>query len=419
MNRPSPRSLARTGERLASAAALLLAVSGLLLLSACGGGGSATQTKATPPAQSVTLAGPLSGSAGALQFNQQPLQTTGASVTLNGRPAVAAMLQPGVVMRAKGTRSGQGVSLQSVDMITELKGPITVLDVAGATLRVLDTTVTVTALTRLEQEGADHHFTTLSLADFAVGDLVSVFGSPQAGGGVLATRIEREAPEAGGEVELRGSLSTLDPTGKTFLLGAYLVAYGSATVVGTLAEGAIVEVEGVLSGNTFTASRVRVEDGLDHGDEGEVEASGPLANLDAAAKTFTLSAFKVDYSGAIVEGTLAEGATVEAEGTLSATNPNLLIATKVEVRFPHMGNGASDEEVEGSITATSGTDLTVTVGAAVFWTDAQTLILRHDLLVPFVDLKPGDRVEVRALSSRTNAAGQPYAARIEVRAGED
>ncbi|MBP1771435.1 MAG: hypothetical protein H6P99_598 [Holophagaceae bacterium] len=414
MHRPSSRWLTRTGERLASMAVLCLAASGLLALSACGGGSGAAPAKTTSSAQTVTLAGPLSGTAGALQFNQQPLQTTGAAVTLNGRPATTAMLQPGVVMRAKGTRSGPGVSLQSVDMITELKGPITALDVAGATLRVLDTVVTVNALTRLEQDGVDHHFTTLSLADFAVGDLVSVFGSPQAGGGVLATRIEREAPEASGEVELRGPLSTLDPVGKTFLLGSYLVSYGSATVVGTLAEGAVVEVEGVLSGSTLAASRVRVEDALEHGDEGEVEASGALANLDATAKTFTLPAFKVDYSGAAVEGTLAEGATVEAEGKLSATDPTLLIATKVEVRFPHMGNGASDEEAEGSITALSGTDLTVTVGTAVFWTDAETLILSHDAPVPFADLKPGDRVEVRALSSRTNAAGQAYAARIEI-----
>jgi hypothetical protein len=375
--------------------------------------GSATAMPNPSPASTgVTVAGTLSGTATAPQFNQQPVKVASATVTVNGQVATAARLQPGVVLHGKGTRDGQGITLQSADVITELKGPITAIDLTAATLKVLDITVTVNALTRLEQETSSHAFSSLALADFMVGDIVAVFGTRQAAGDILATRIEREAPGAAGDLELRGVVATLDATAKTFLLGTRLVAYGSATVSGTLADGARVEVEGTLSGTTFTASRVRVEDALEHEMEGEVEASGALSNLDTTAKTFSLQSFKVDYSHATVEGTLAAGSTVEVEGAMSATDPTVLVAVKVEVRFPSMGNGASDAEAKGAITALNA-DLTLTIGGVVYWTDAQTLILDHDAPVPFAQLKVGDQVEVRALSTRTNPAGQPYAARIE------
>lgn len=403
--------------------ALWLALPTLAALSACGGGGMGGSYAAQSPAPTsptatpaVTITGTLTGTSAAPQFNQQPVRTASATVTVNGLPATTARLQPGVVLRGKGTRDGQGITLQSADVLSELRGPIASIDLTAGTLKVLDVVVTVNALTRLEQETSGETFSSLTLADFKVGDGVSVFGTRQAAGDILATRIEREAPGASGESELRGVVTTLDATAKTFLLGSRLVAYGSATVTGTLAEGARVEVEGTLSGTTFTASRVRVEDGLEHGAEGEFEASGALSNLDATAKTFSLLTFKVDYSSAKVEGTLTAGATVEVEGTLSATDPTTLVAVKVEVRFPNLGNGASDAEVGGAITALNATDLTLTVGGIVYWTDAQTLILDHDAAIGFTQLKVGARVEVRALSTRTNPAGQPYAVRIETEA---
>lgn len=410
-----------THQRPATVAGLSLILA-LTLSLACGGGmgdGPAALQKPTPAASTtMTVAGTLGGTAAAPRFNQQAVQTSSATVTVNGQAATTDSLQPGVVVVGKATLTGSGLTLQSVDVVQELKGPISAVDATGATLTVLGTRVAVNALTRLEQKGTGHTFTTLTFADFAVGDGVSVFGSRQTDGSVLATRIEREAPGVPGQVELRGTATALDTAAKTFMLGTNLVSYAAATVTGTLAEGARVEVEGTLAGTTITASRVHVEDGSDHHMESEVEASGPIADLDTTAKTFTLLLLKVNYSAALVEGTLVAGATVEVEGAMSATDPTLLLATKVEVRFPGMGNGASDDEAKGPITALNATDLTLTVGGITYWTDGQTLILDDDTATAFAQLKVGDWVEVRALTSRTNAAGQPYATRIEREAGE-
>jgi len=415
--RPSAPLRNSTTGLLGTSALLVTLLAGLfamLSLSACGGGSMGSAGAASAPAAGkVTVAGTLAGTSTAIQFNQQPVNAASAAITVNGRTATSASLQPGVVFVGKGTHDSHGINLQSADVIQELKGPITTLDQTAATLVVLGSTVTVNALTHLEQEGSDHSFSTLTLADFAVGDVVSVFGTRQADGSILATRIEREASNAPGEVELRGAVATLDTTAMTFNLGSVLVNYSGAQVDGTLAEGTKVEVEGNLTGTTLMATRVHVENGMGHDMEKEAEFSGSISNLDTTAKTFSLLSFTVDYSGATVEGTLVAGATVEVEGAMSATDPNTLVAVKVEVRFPRMGNGASDTKAKGPITALNATDLTLTVGGVTYWTDAQTLITADDAPGTFAQLQVGDPVEVKALSTHANAAGQPYATRIE------
>lgn len=342
MTYTSVSSLSTKGRILARTSALFITLSGLLLLLACGGGSTAAEVAATPQppaAKAVTVIGTLAGTPGALLFNQLPMNTTAAKVTLNGKSATTANLRPGVVLFGKGTKDSGGITLQSAEVTKELKGPITAIDVSAGTLKVLDTTVTVTADTRLEQENPDHTFAALKWVDLALGDVVSVFGTRQAAGDLLATRIERELPGEDATAEVRGQALSLDATAKTFMLGTYLVNFGSATVVGTLVEGSQVELEGSLSGTIFTATRVRVEDGTEHEAEGEVELSGTLSALDAVAGTFSLLTFQVDFKGAVVKGTLAGGATVEVEGSVSATDPNLFIAVKVEV---HSAGSESD-----------------------------------------------------------------------------
>jgi hypothetical protein len=332
---------------------------------------------------------------------------------MNGHPAAVTDLQPGVVVHGTGLQSAVGIHLEQADVRPVLCGPVTAVDMTGSKMTVLATTVMVNALTELVQEASDHTFTSLTLADFKAGDLVRVFGTAQTDGSVLATRIERRMMEAPGGEELRGTVSDLNTTASTFMLGGVNVSYGSATVRGTLANGAMVEVEGSLSGTTFTATRVEVEDAHEDEPGAAMDLAGPLSNLDTTAKTFTLFAFKVDFSAAAVTGTLTNGAVVFVEGSLSMTDPTTILATKVDVRIGHEGSGACDSEARGAITALDATALTLTVGGKTFWTDAQTVFLRMDATITFADLKVGDQVEVRALSTKTNSAGQAYASRVE------
>ena len=390
----------------------ILAVSCCLtLLAACGGRGG-TMTQPSAPSR-VTVAGALTGTAAAPQFNGQAVDASSATVTVNSHPASSRDLQPGVILHGKGMSTGAILHLTSADVRPDLVGPITAVDATGGKLTVLATVVTVDALTVLVQQGPDDTFTPITLADFKVGDTVRVFGSRQTDGSLRATRIERRVPGMSEGEELRGVVAALDPTASTFLLGSITVSYGAATVRGTLVDGAEVEVEGLLTGTAFAATRVEV-DGEGEDEPGSaMEVSGPLSMLDTTAKTFMLLGFKVDYSTASVSGTLVEGAVVEVEGSLSTTATGTLLATKVEVRFGQGGDGASDLEAGGTISALDATNLTLTVGGVTYWTDAQTVFIRQDAAIAFTDLKVGDRVELRALSTRTNAAGQAYASRVE------
>jgi hypothetical protein len=361
----------------------------------------------------MLVVGTLTGSPSALQMGGQALDVSTASVTVNGQPGSSADLQPGVILHGKGISTGSGCHLSSADVRPDLCGPITAVDVAGSNLTVLAKVVSVDALTILVQEQPDHTFMPLSLADFKVGDGVRVFGATQTDGSFLASRIERRLPRIPNVMELRGVVSNLDATAMTFLLGPITVNYSLARVHGTLANGIQVETGGTLSDLTFTAARVNVEEDAD--DPGSsVETRGTLSVLDPTVKTFTLLTFKVDYSSATVKGTLVDGAVVEVEGNLSTTTPNTLLATKVMVQFGHHGKGASDREIRGLLSTMNATDLTLTVGGIIYWTDGQTIFLKADAAIAFTDLKVGDMVELRALSTQTNTAGQPYASRVEV-----
>lgn len=385
-----------------------------LLLTACGGSGSSQMPSSAPSGTSVTIAGKVSGTSTAPSFNGLALATGGATLTANsGSPATAAQIQPGIVLRGTASRTSQGLQLVSAELHEELEGNITSVDLAGSAFVVLGKRVVVDALTRIVAEGSGTSPANLTLADLRVGDLVEVYGSAKADGSVLATRVERQSAEAPESDVFHGTVLALDVTAKTFQAAGFLVSYGTATVLGTLSNGARVEVQGTASGSAFLATRVRVETDLG-GSGSELELSGPISGLDTTAKTFMLMSYKVDYSAAEIEGTLVEGADVEAEGTAGPSGTSTLLAREVSVRFAHAGSGESDLEREGLVTAVDPVAGTISLGGATYWTDAATLFVKGDAPATITDVKVGVMVEVHVLSTRMNAAGQAYATLVSI-----
>jgi hypothetical protein len=359
----------------------------------------------------------VSGTPGALTFNRQPLLTGGALVTAQGKPATTSKIQPGSVIQGTATKTDQGYLLQSADVHHEIEGIIDSVDVAGSKLLVMGQTVKVDALTAIEEEGPGDTYTHLTLADLKAGDRVEVYGALTTDGSVLASRIEREPASSSHEESYHGTVSALDATAKTFKAGGYTVAYGTAMVTGTLINGATVEIHGTASGMNLTATSVKVETGRENSPDptldSNLEVCGTVSGLDTTAKTFLLMSYKVDYSAAKMEGTLANGARVEVEGTLGV-EPRVLKARKVEVSYTDSGSGASDKEKEGVVTAVGATDKTLSIGPATYWTDSATLFVKEDAPAAFTDVAIGIKVELRVLSTRLNAAGQAYATKVEI-----
>ncbi len=398
----------------------LLVLAALLALAAC----STTPTGNTEV--SATLAGVVEGTDANPTLLGKSLDLSEATVTVNGDD-VQMSVRPGMVIRGQGVDQGSSIVVQSVDVQIEVKGPIDSVDVAASQLVVLGQTVAVDALTRIYEENPDDTYTSLVLGDLQAGDYVEVSGTRQADGSILATRIERKLVTSGdpeyGQVEVKGYATNLDTVAMTFDLGGYAVDYSTAYVEGTPAEGAFVEVKGTLSDTTIVASKVEFktgDSGMDYDGE-KAEIYGPVVNLDTTAMTFEVAGFNVDYSNANVEGNFQEGAYVEVEGTPDASDPTLIHAYKVEVKYEDGGDGSCDGELKGAVESVDYDAKLLTVGGKTFWVDAMTIVKQDDPDAPltFGDIQVGDWVEVKFDSANTNADGYAYAAKIEVKGMDD
>ena len=394
---------------------VVLALFGALVLASCSNSSPPAQASGKPVVLSGVIAsdGTLAG---------QVLELSGAAITENGDPTDTG-LKPGMVVTATGVQNGNTVRVQSADIRIELKGGIEDLDLAKGTLKVLGTPVEVDALTRMEDENG----TTLALADFAVGDYVKVSGVRKEDGSVLATYLGKKQV-AEDQVEALGFACHLDAAAQTFALwsGAncedsgfdtgIVVDFASATVEGTLSEGARVEVKGTLEGDRLAATKVEFKGQVHSGTYAEVELYGPVTNLDEAAMTFELLDYTVDYAAARVQGTLAEEAYVEVKGTPDPDDPTLIHALRVHVKYP--GNPKKPvpiREVKGTIESIDYASLTLTVAGVNLYADENTVIKQDDPDRPiaFSDLAPGDQVEVKYDPNLQNDAGAFYAVKIE------
>lgn len=402
-----------------------------LSLVACGGGGADTDrdddrpvTPAPTPAPSGSKSaiGVVGGQPGALTFNSKDATITG-SVTQNGDPAQPSDVQPGdVIVATVVSDDDRRITLTGVEVKYEAKGALSRVDAASGTLELFSQVIVTDALTRITEENRDDSQSSLTLADLATGDYVEVSGQRQADGRILATRVERKLIQAGdsdfNESELRGPVANLDAGSRTFQIGSQRVDYAQARVEGRLANGAQVEVEGVLNGTTLTAREVEVEDRSSGPRNSEAEIEGPATALNTATRRFTLQGYVVDYSAASVEGQLVEGARVEVEGRFDASDANLLRATEVEVKHSRSGSGSANGEIKGVITAVDSGNRTLEIGSSRYYADDQTVIDRDDRAIPFAELRSGELVEIRFDSNRP-LDGRDYAVKIELESDDD
>jgi Domain of unknown function (DUF5666) len=322
----------------ASAGLLVLS---LLVLSAC------SSVANTLPQENAQFVGILGGSGSNLTLNGQRLDVSKATVTLDGDAATASVLQPGMELEVSGhsNSSDDSFSADRVDGKTRVKGQV---DVVGASsLEVVGVQVNTDSNTLVVNRAADGTFTTITLGDIQPSDYLEVYGVPNNDDSVLATRIMRKVEDSVNKVELRLKIRDVDMTAKTFTygLGTHTVNFASAELRGNLVDGAMLRVKGTRDGLTINAERVRTGDSSndDNGEgrkAGKIELEGIISNLDTSTKTFTILEFVVDYSGAEVKGTLAEGVWVEVEGNIdSATSAIVAREVKLEGNWDDSDEG--------------------------------------------------------------------------------
>lgn len=140
--------------------------------------------------------------------------------------------------------------------------------------------------------------------------------------------------------------------GQTVILGPNTSIDDSCpATLDDLLNVAAVEVSGSVDADgVITATRIECKSVL-----GEMEVTGTVSNLDAAALTFQINALVVDYSEAAMDnfaGTIANDDLVEVKGTEIDAGSGALIATRVELKGALFDAAEGDHaEIEGFITS--------------------------------------------------------------------
>lgn len=377
-------------------------------LAACGGGGNpgvtgdvngtgATTTK-------VFVRGAITGF-GSVIVEGKRFDTNSALVEVDElASATEAALRVGQIVEIRGRRDEDGnFAADRIRYDAEIRGPVMAVDLEAGTLTVAGQLVRIVGATVFESG---------DLSSLAVDDPVEISGQVTGDGVLVASYVERET-EARDETEITGRLAALDGAQRRFRVQSLEIDYNTALVRpegSTLANGQLVEVEGSLSGNVLTATRVEIEDAPGERDDDEredgteAEIDGVIAGFDAATSTFSIRGIGVrfDDDTRFEEGSaddLADGLLVEIEGVFA--EDGVIDADTIDFEEERNANPGSERiELEGDVEAVDVEGGTLQLLGVTVLTDDRTRFEDdRDEVRAFGldDLQPGDAVEVAAV----------------------
>lgn len=303
-----------------------VALSGVLILAACAGGGeTGTGLEPTDGSGKDVSVGTITAF-GSVWVNGVEFETPATQVTVEGAISSTDALRLGMVVTVKGTINADKVSgiADAISVKTVMIGPVTA--VAASALTVLGQTVEINAATKFEDD--------IVLANLP-GLVVEISGVIKSAGVIVATRIELKEPRE--EYKLRGIVSEIGTTGKTFKIGMLVVDYTELNEV-VPAVGMIVKVKGrvsstgVLNATELEAEKLEVEEADNFEMEGFVAGASPIAGgIQFSVNNVTVQTSALtEFEGGPVSA-LLNGVYVQIEGPLMG---GIVIANKVELKDP-------------------------------------------------------------------------------------
>lgn len=298
------------------------------LLAACGGGGDSADDGSTAAASFTS--GPISGFGSVIVGGVRFDDTLALIVDEDGNRATRGDLKLGCVIDIDAGRidraEARAVALR-IMLGGALVGPVSAVDGTSNTIMLLGQTVLVTTSTVFDAA------VTGGFGGITVGNVYEVHGLfDPANNRFVATRV---APKTGAtEYRLRGVISSLDKTARTFKIGNQLVNYAgvpNADVPSTLADGQFVRVllQTTQVNGAWVAIRLRHSvRTFEPRPEAHVEG---VITAWTSAQAFEINGLKIDAANAAFpDGTtgVVLGARVEVEGAIVN---GVLVATKVEM----------------------------------------------------------------------------------------
>lgn len=375
-------------------------------LVACGGGGGAEAPSAAPPAPPVATAssyteGTITGFGsvivGGVRYDDSTASVTdddGATRSRNDfRLGMNVQVDAGTVDRANASALALRIRLGN-----EIVGPVGAVDAAASTLTVLGQIVLVTTSTVFDDSLGG------GLAAVRTGQVLEIYGIlDPANGRVVATRVELE--DSATAYKLRGAITALDTTAKTFSINGQVISYAglpAANVPPGLTNGQIVRV--LLATTQVNGQWVAtaLRGGL------RLPPALPDAKVEGAITAFT-STTSFTVNGLVVNATNASfpdgttgvvlGARVEVSGQVV---DGVLVATKVEIEERrHQGLRPLELRGEmGNLNTTAKTfalrGVTVWYGGTVDYRDGTEARLANGVRVEVRGVLSADRTRLEA-----------------------
>lgn len=281
------------------------------------------------------LRGPVSAvdtTAGTLTMLGQTVRTTAGTVFDDRLALGLGDVRVGQVIEVYGAQDTAG-AVTTADRIEparrtdryQVRGAVKAIDTAAQTLRVGNLTVSTAGATLP--------------AGLAVGDIVRLVldtDRDDAGRYVVSDFDDGvRVPADDTETEIEGGVTAFTSTSSFSVDGVPVNAAGAAVEPAGAAVtlGARVEVEGTMSNGVLVATRVKVDDEADDGEETR-DVSGAIDSVDTEAQTFVVRGVTVvwDDDTRFDDGTSADlvvNAQVEVEGVLT-DNGTRLKATRIK-----------------------------------------------------------------------------------------
>ncbi len=325
------------------------AVAASLLVAACGGGGSDPAATAGPAdeASAAWADGPISG-LGSIIVNGVRYDDSAARIESDddGSLREASALKVGMMVEIRSSKVDESTGRAKASTIrfgSEIVGPIAMIDTVASQIMVLDQIIDIKSTTVFDDSLGG------GLGALTVGSVVEVHALRDAATGrFTATRIEDKP--AATSYRLRGVVTQLDTTTKSFNLGAARISYASASeVTAGLAEGQRVrvnlqtaKVDGAWVAISVRSGVKRVDDSSDGRMHGTVTAF-------TSSSDFEVNGLRVDASAAEFKpnpSAVALGVYVRVRGTVVN---GILVAREVKVDGRSSDDSMSDVEIHGSV----------------------------------------------------------------------
>ena len=251
--------------------------------------------------------------------------------------AIQAGLEIGMVARVDGSTDANGITgtATSIKYDDEIEGPVVNLTDLGGGQKSFEIFGQTVIIDQTSTVFKDTTFSTL-----AMNDIVEVSGFPAPNNEFFATYVEWQELLIPGtsEVELSGTISQYNFTGKSFNLGNVIIDFTNVVTIevpgGILYDGLIVEVEGIYQvDGSIDALEIEEEDDDFESEIDHISLQGIIANFTNVIELlFTIGGQPVDASIAKLSPpniVLDDSVEVEVKGSIVG---GVLFADEVKLR---------------------------------------------------------------------------------------